>query len=416
MRTTLIWGANTGVGKTLVSAGLMRAAAARAHALYLKPVQTGCPEDSDGRHVAQLAGGLPHMVGPHAAATDLQGSEAVSSSSSHARTLFAWRQPVSPDLAALREGRPVDDVELLASTRAAVAAFCTDSHVDTAIGLIETAGGVASPAPSGSLQCDALRPLAASSPSLLVGDGKLGGISQTICAFESLASRGFEVGPLVLLSGSGRTADRDGSNAGHLRNADALRAHFGNLPVFELPLPPAREEPTSADASAGHDLAEWMEETSDAFNTILDAIQTVHELRESTGAAPEMLAMPRNQIGAAACPYAGEKVRPNRTESERDDDGSTTSRMLAADMRLLWHPYTSTTKPTPCLPVTSASGVRLKLADGRELIDGMSSWWCTIHGCKCHDGASATRGRTTMAFLPPNLPAHASTVPALISA
>src|SRR3954466_4702174 len=34
----------------------------------------------------------------------------------------------------------------------------------------------------------------------------------------------------------------------------------------------------------------------------------------------------------------------------------------------------------PPLPVVSASGVRLKLADGRELIDGMASWWCAIHG------------------------------------
>jgi adenosylmethionine-8-amino-7-oxononanoate aminotransferase len=32
------------------------------------------------------------------------------------------------------------------------------------------------------------------------------------------------------------------------------------------------------------------------------------------------------------------------------------------------------------LPVVSAEGVRLRLADGRELIDGMSSWWCAIHG------------------------------------
>jgi adenosylmethionine-8-amino-7-oxononanoate aminotransferase len=34
----------------------------------------------------------------------------------------------------------------------------------------------------------------------------------------------------------------------------------------------------------------------------------------------------------------------------------------------------------PSLPVVSAEGVRLRLADGRELIDGMSSWWCAIHG------------------------------------
>ncbi len=37
-------------------------------------------------------------------------------------------------------------------------------------------------------------------------------------------------------------------------------------------------------------------------------------------------------------------------------------------------------RPLPAYPVVSASGVRLKLADGRELVDGMSSWWCAVHG------------------------------------
>ncbi|ORU92582.1 MAG: adenosylmethionine--8-amino-7-oxononanoate aminotransferase BioA [Cycloclasticus sp. symbiont of Poecilosclerida sp. N] len=50
------------------------------------------------------------------------------------------------------------------------------------------------------------------------------------------------------------------------------------------------------------------------------------------------------------------------------------------DKRHIWHPYTSLNHPEPIFPIVSASGVRLKLADGRELIDGMSSWWAAIHG------------------------------------
>jgi len=50
------------------------------------------------------------------------------------------------------------------------------------------------------------------------------------------------------------------------------------------------------------------------------------------------------------------------------------------DRNHIWHPYTSMTDPLPALPVESANGVRIRLADGRELIDGMSSWWSAIHG------------------------------------
>jgi adenosylmethionine-8-amino-7-oxononanoate aminotransferase len=54
--------------------------------------------------------------------------------------------------------------------------------------------------------------------------------------------------------------------------------------------------------------------------------------------------------------------------------------LVEFDERHIWHPYTSLSHPTPVFPVASASGVRIKLADGRELIDGMSSWWAAIHG------------------------------------
>ena len=90
------------------------------------------------------------------------------------------------------------------------------------------------------------------------------------------------------------------------------------------------------------------------------------------GAAPEPGAeearTTRPSAAAARAPPS-----PPMPEASADE-------LLAFDREHVWHPYTSMTEPTPVRLVESASGVRLRLADGTELVDGMSSWWAAIHG------------------------------------
>ncbi|HUF32149.1 MAG TPA: adenosylmethionine--8-amino-7-oxononanoate transaminase [Acidimicrobiales bacterium] len=61
-------------------------------------------------------------------------------------------------------------------------------------------------------------------------------------------------------------------------------------------------------------------------------------------------------------------------------EGTDPNDLVARDRAVVWHPYAPVPVGLPPVVVASALGTRLRLADGREVVDGMSSWWAAIHG------------------------------------
>lgn len=120
----------------------------------------------------------------------------------------------------------------MASVRDTLSNWAQD---DVDFALVETAGGVHSPGPNGNSQADLYRPLRL--PIVLVADSRLGGISSSISAYESLLVRGYDVQSVLLF--------RDD----YYKNHEYLRDYFRkkSIPLVPLPQPPARPVGLDAD-------------------------------------------------------------------------------------------------------------------------------------------------------------------------
>lgn len=127
---------------------------------------------------------------------------------------------------------PRDD-EILSSVYSTLSSWADNG---LSLSLVETAGGVHSPGPNGNSQADLYRPLRL--PVILVADSRLGGISSSISAYESLTIRGYDIHFVLLF--------RDE----YYRNHEYLRSYFTNksIPLVSLPRPPVRPQPQDPDS------------------------------------------------------------------------------------------------------------------------------------------------------------------------
>ncbi|EKD12561.1 hypothetical protein MBM_09317 [Drepanopeziza brunnea f. sp. 'multigermtubi' MB_m1] len=310
LRSYQIYGANTNVGKTILSTVLCKAFARKypSEAMwYLKPVSTGPLDEADDRHLARF------------------------SPETRTHCLFQFDEAVSPHIAARSAKKPLPDSEIQEQVLKHLTS-CAQSGPGTI--LVETAGGVHSPTPSGSSQADLFRPLRL--PVCLVADHRLGGISASISAFESLHIRGYDL-VLVLQFEESK-----------YQNHDYLTSYFEKKGVLSLalPLPPPQGKTQQEDVER---MLEYYLRTSEL--PIVD--ETIDLLAEK--------------------------------HTSRIQSLETMSRQAHQN---IWYPFTQHTdvSPNTITTIDSASGdffqthVASSSSTDRETIlaptfDGSASWW-----------------------------------------
>ncbi|RMD44345.1 hypothetical protein DV735_g816, partial [Chaetothyriales sp. CBS 134920] len=332
LKTWQIYGANTDVGKTIISTILCRALQRRtpnASTLYLKPVSTGALDEADDRHISKYAPGVISTC------------------------LSQFSVPVSPHLAAQIDSR---NGKLLKDDKAIIKQTKLELNRQLGKGvryaLLETAGGVLSPGPSGTAQADLYRPLRL--PSLLVGDSKLGGIGTTISAFESLHIRGYDVDSVLLFD------DPAWGNAGYLRE------HFAKhkIETTSLPLPPPRQADSHSDEQALDDYYQSCA-ASPAIASLIDLLNAKHFSRVS-----KLTSLPSLAESIIWHPFRQHGIPHNIIAIDSAYKDHFDAYNQTSDPNFISQSNSSTAAsgftpppPPPCKPLTT------------PLFDASASWW-----------------------------------------
>ena len=311
-------GSGTDVGKTVVTAALLRALLlAGVKVQAVKPVQTGvAPHEAhtaplaDARIYASAVAGLPQgaaMLPPQA--------------------LHCFALPASPHLAAAREGQRLCGANLHADIVRHWQAG------DAEMLLLEGAGGLRVPLNEREDMLDLMA--AVGLPVLLVGGNYLGGLNHILLSLDALRYSGLPLAGVVLVPAADPAAGCPGVDVAAMLadNADMLRLRMRqqglDAPLVELP------------RLATLDAAGW---------------QTL---------AGHLEPLARHLLSAGHA--AGQGAAQDRA-------------LVARDHQAVWHPYASAVQPPLLSAVSRTRANRIVLAEGRELVDGMSSWWAAVHG------------------------------------
>ncbi|KAH7912327.1 pyridoxal phosphate-dependent transferase [Hygrophoropsis aurantiaca] len=333
LRIHQIFGANTDVGKTIITTALVKASALNLkNVFYLKPVSTGAPQDADDQHIKHFAGAYKDLI--------------------QTKCLFRYSDPVSPHLAVKLASKNQNDGHSTPSDETFITAIadyirrCSVTVPRSGHMYVETAGGVHSPTLMGTTQADSYRPLFL--PTLLIGDSKLGGISSTISAYESLILRGYIIDAVILF------------REDYYRNSEYLIPYFAERGVYatDVESPPERVDDVTKDYSFTEDYYAKIVPTS-CDSTIFDTLQHLDDAHIRR--LDKLDSMPKRTIDAIWWPF----VQHGMIKTEKD--------VTVIDSA--WSDFFSIYEPSSKSPLSFNEQSLLK-----PQLDGSASWWTQALG------------------------------------
>lgn len=322
LRAFFVAGTGTDVGKTVVTAALLRALRGLGAAVQaVKPVQTGVSAGEGAR--GGEAGGMPRVgdAGVYASAVaDMAPSAPVPP----AAALRTFALPASPHFAAAAVGVVLSASGLAEDIHGHWARLSPPAELL----LLEAAGGLLAPLNARETMLDLMESVG--SPVILAVRNELGALNHALLSLAALRRQGLALAALVLVEPPHEAREASGTaileeNSRYLR--ERLRADWPGAVMGCLP-----------------------------------HVETF---------GPEGWSLLAERLSPLARFLRGNPAR-ELPDTFEDLEGR--------DHAALWHPYASATRLPPLETASRSHDNRIVLADGRELVDGMSSWWAAVHG------------------------------------